>query len=341
MRTITRSILMVTVAILVSWGLAANEVRAMAGACEQLAYAERLKEEVIPGLETKEEETDSRRSDAQGAYDGKIAEMAEELGFYIREIEVGAVFEKGLPRWIENARARGDDEYADRLQAYYDELEPLYEDLMAAIAEHTQASEALTREENRLEAIQARRHALWVECGLVTEMSDPMSSFDRRVTRPVDPRPVPGDGHSAQAAEASGTDQMESNPSFTAEIMQVEQSESTSSGKKLVGYTTMPVPHASAIKTTSNILEAARLFNNLPAGTSQDGNQSTPSVTAQTMQVQQPANTSTSSNTFVYTHMRIPQNAGQSSAAVTPRKSLRAIPFIKGIRVHPGRSSKR
>jgi hypothetical protein len=336
MKTITRNILMVMVAILFAWGLVPAEVRAMAHPCEQLAAqnneAEELKDE-IEGLAGEDGEIDSAESEAWDAW-MEYSNQCTEAGVYWHTPD-------SLLAMAEDYRDAGNHEMADLYESAAETVRPAWDIYQALLGEAEQLRETLRGKEQRLSDIRDSRHSLMVECGLVTEMSDPMSSFDRRVTRPVDPRPVPGDGHSAQAAEASGTDQMESNPSFTAEIMQVEQSESISSGKKLFGYTTMPVPHASAIKTTSKTLEAARLFNNLPAGTNQGGNQSTPTVTAQTMQVQQPANTSTSSNTFVYTHMRIPQNAGQSGARVTPRVTLKAVPFVKPMRVNLGSSVKR
>jgi hypothetical protein len=84
----------------------------------------------------------------------------------------------------------------------------------------------------------------------------------------------------------------------------------------------------------------ARLFNNLPKRLTPGAVQSTPAATSQTMQVQQQESANTGSSSVGYTHMSVPQNAGQSGPAVAPQKSLKAMPAIRQMRMQPGRSLK-
>ena len=89
--------------------------------------------------------------------------------------------------------------------------------------------------------------------------------------------------------------------------------------------------------------EANNQQGSLTATPAQAQTQPTPELTGQTMQVHQPATTTTNtgSSAVGYTHTQVPRNLGQSGAAVAPQKTLRSIAPIRQMRMLPQRSIKR
>jgi hypothetical protein len=85
----------------------------------------------------------------------------------------------------------------------------------------------------------------------------------------------------------------------------------------------------------------ARLFNTPPERHAPGAIEAMPAATGQVMQVDQSGSSNTGTSSFGYTHMPVPQTAGQSGTAVAPQKTLRAIAPIRQMHMHPGRSIKR
>lgn len=98
---------------------------------------------------------------------------------------------------------------------------------------------------------------------------------------------------------------------------------------------------APEVETPTKILPRVRLIRKLPEGLGTGKEQPAAAATAETMQVEQPGSTNTGTNTFGYTHMRIPQNTGKTGATAAPIKALKIHIPKRPIRFVPGRSFKR
>lgn len=355
MKTIIRSILMLVVAAVVSCALALSEARAIGGPCEQLASLvgeeERLRE-AIDRVRLQHYNALVLYYDAVDEYERRLMEFQDDL-------DIG--WESPV-RWKKEARrlrTMGDVRTALKYELAARELQPLWDEML----ERRQRKDDLWREfetlRDSLRAIVERRSSLMEECGLVREMSDPMASFEHRVPRIADPSPETGD---AQIAQPENTDSRAQSPEKDQAVRQF-------------GPRTAP----------SNLMfpglsEASSLQGSAAADPAAGEAQSTPSVTAETMQVQQPETTSAGENAFGYTHMQqppagevatsaargqtmkveqpgstntgtssfgythmpLPHNAGQSGTSVAPPpKSLRLFTPVRRMHISPGRSIKR
>jgi hypothetical protein len=320
----------------------------MANPCEQLAALKdevtRLAEEYTAALQ-RWREAEQRKDEAENAYSDRCSELG-----------VPYMDPSFMEEIAEDCRAMGDEETAEIYESAAEVLQPLWDECRHLLFEEQVCSRELSESRARLHESRNRlrslAHSLMEECGLVQEMSDPMASFDHHLPGPADPSPIPDNAQIVQqtnsesrdqaSATAPGAGQTQPTTSVTAETMRVQQPETTSAGTKAFGYTHMHLPPAPEIETTPETLEAARLFNNLPERSTPGAVESTPSVTAETMQVQQPGSANTGTSSFGYTHMPVPQTAGQSGAAVAPPpKSLRILTPVKRMRISPGLSIKR
>ena len=324
MRTLIGLTLMVVIATLVSWGLVPSKVQAMASPCVQYealgAEAERLREE-LPELQRRRDEAVDASNTAYSAY----CERYRELHLEILPAPSDGYWNYLTPEQLladaESYRARGEEALAQQLEAMAAELVPLWNEYQTASDIAHQASLESTDASRRLRRIPGLRRALAEECGLATEMADPMASSEHRVPRlDVEDGPVPSGPQMAQPADSEN---------------QAQSSENAQANNQLAILT---IPQAFVVPR-------------LPGATNQPGSsvatprtaqeQSTSAVTAQIMQVRQPESTSTGSSVIGYTHMTIPQNAGQSGQAVARHNTRRSIPNKVPMRLHLGRSVKR
>jgi hypothetical protein len=210
----------------------------------------------------------------------------------------------------EEARARGDEERAELYESAAEALRPAWTELETLRNAWGTALTDLADARHRLWLIGLRRPTLMEECGIITEISDPMASFQRRVPRRTDPSPAPGGPY----------------------VSQPDNYDNQASGNK------QPVAQLAA-----PIIPAKLVFPGfLKAINQQNSPEAAPTATtAETMQVEQPASAKKCKRILGYTHLSLGKKTDQFGANTARSRTLKISTPRRTMRVLPVRSIKK